>query len=113
MTAMAQSAVALASCSCACPGHAVALRGVAVLTRLARRLCSALPEDAERAVKQKQSTLFMGRKLNVELANQRQPLKTRAGALPGPSASAQQLTGSRSVQPAAAATAVARALAAM
>ncbi len=45
---------------------------------------SALPEDAQRAVEQKQGAVFLGRKLNVELAKQRLPLKARAGAQPPP-----------------------------
>jgi RNA recognition motif-containing protein len=38
-----------------------------------------VPEDAERAVNEKQSARWKGRTLNVELANQRQPLKLRTG----------------------------------
>jgi nucleolar protein 4 len=76
---MAQSAAALASCSCTCPRARGACRGRAADARRLRVSGSALPEDAQRAVQQKQNTLFLGRKLNVELATQRAPLKSRAG----------------------------------
>jgi hypothetical protein len=76
-TATVQSAAALVSCSCTCRGHVAWLKRSLSLTPL---LCSALPEDAQRAVQLKQNALVFGRKLNVELANQRQPLKARYGA---------------------------------
>ena len=78
-TATARSAVASASCNCACCG---ALGPSHRRPSLNARRRSALPEDAQRAVQLKQNAPFLGRKLNVELANQRQPLKSRFGASP-------------------------------
>ena len=76
--AVAQSAAVSVSCSCTFRGALGASHTTEPsLTPL--RLRSALPEDAQRAVQLNQNALVFGRKLNVELANQRQPLKARYG----------------------------------
>lgn len=48
---------------------------------LANARGSALPDDAERAVNEQQGKLWRGRKLKVDVANARAPLKARVGRL--------------------------------